>query len=164
MYVISVCAFLVYGCIFFLSFYVCMYALISAYISVLYSMFTCMYVSRYVCMDICVTFSTQLPFPGIDRLKESRVGRTCMFLYRHPKETPAMKKLLWSLLEKWARPIHNRVDSYARMNADEVGVRVQYNLPMLLPTGWCISTYLVSVPPRWYSIIPQCYSLQGGAV
>ena len=47
------------------------------------------------------------------------MGRQCMFLYKHPKESPENKRLLWRLIEKWARPIHNRVDSYAHMTAQQ---------------------------------------------
>ncbi len=61
----------------------------------------------------------QLPFPGIDRLKESKIGRQCMFLYKHVQETADNKKLLWKLIDKWARPIHGRVDSYAALKPEE---------------------------------------------
>ena len=77
--------------------------------------------------------SVQLPFPGVDRLKDSKIGRQCMFLYKHAKETPANKRLLWSIIEKWARPIHKRIDSYTNLSAEqrqELDVQAANELPV----------------------------------
>lgn len=43
-----------------------------------------------------------------DHLKRSGFGKVVMQLHMHPSETPAMKRLLKSLIEKWSRPIFKR--------------------------------------------------------
>ena len=89
-------------------------------------------------LTLFIRILSQLPFPGIDKLKESKIGRQCMFLYKHPRETEENKKHLWKLIEKWARPIHNRVDSYAHLKPEDreaMDLEAAAALPRRLSTG-----------------------------
>jgi len=41
-------------------------------------------------------------------LKRSGLGRTIMVLYKHPDETPALKRMWKKLIEDWSRPIFSK--------------------------------------------------------
>jgi transcription factor SPN1 len=56
---------------------------------------------------------SQLPGIDAEKLKASGIGRSVMLLMKHPKETPANRRLAEELVERWSRPIFQLAERYA---------------------------------------------------
>jgi transcription factor SPN1 len=51
-----------------------------------------------------------------DNLKQSGFGQVVMHLYKHPTETPALKRQLKKLIEDWSRPIFKKSDKMTELD------------------------------------------------
>jgi transcription factor SPN1 len=51
-----------------------------------------------------------------DNLKQSGLGKVVMLLYKHPTETPALKRQLKKLIEDWSRPIFKKSDKMSDLD------------------------------------------------